>query len=88
MAALALAFRKHILLGLDLARSIGGAGGLVRSGLCPPECFFGGKGTERAGRNYFRASAGIDYNFSPKIYGFIEYHFNSAGRSEAGEYLP
>ncbi len=36
--------------------------------------------------DYFRASAGMDYNFGPKTYGFVEYHFNSAGGARPADY--
>ena len=42
--------------------------------------------------DYFRLSSGLDYSFSGKTYGFIEYHFNSGGAGQpfvgrAGSYL-
>lgn len=85
ISAMAMAFRNHLLLGLDLARSIGGAGAWLEAAYVIPEALL--KNGMAGEKNYIRASAGADYNFSPKIYGFIEYHFNSAGKSEPDEYL-
>lgn len=85
ISALAMAFRDHLLVGLDIARSIGGAGSWLEAAYVVPGAFLR-NGTE-GGQDYFRASAGLDYNFSAKTYGFAEYHFNSAGRSEPEAYL-
>lgn len=85
ISAMTMAFRDHLLLGLDLARSIGGAGAWLEAAYVVPDALL--KNRTAGERNYIRASAGIDYNFSPKTYGFVEYHFNSAGRSAPDEYL-
>lgn len=85
LSALALAFRDHLLVGLDLARSIGGAGAWLEAAYVVPEAFR--KAGTAGERNYVRASAGLDYNFGPKTYGFAEYHFDSAGRGQAEDYL-
>ncbi len=85
ISGLALAFRQHLLLGLDLARSIGGAGAWVEAAYVIPDALLA---AEEGQKDYFRASAGLDYNFSTKVYGFAEYHFNSAGGREPGSYLP
>lgn len=84
ISPLALAFRNHLLLGLDLARSIGRAGAWLEAAYVIPDALLKNGPAEEP--SYVRASAGVDYNFNPKIYGFLEYHFNSAGRSEPGEY--
>lgn len=85
MSAMAMAFRDHLLLGLDLARSIGGAGAWLEAAYVIPEALL--RNGAAGGKDYFRASAGVDYNFGPKTYGFAEYHFNSAGGSEPETYL-
>jgi hypothetical protein len=85
ISAMAMDFRDHLLLGLDLARSIGGAGAWLEAAYVIPDALLG-NGTAGE-KNYFRASAGVDYNFGSKTYGFVEYHFNSAGQSRPEEYL-
>lgn len=84
-AAMAMAFRDNLLLGLDLARSIGGAGAWLEAAYVVPEALL--KDGTTGDKDYFRASAGLDYNFGPKTYGFLEYHFSSAGRMEPEDYL-
>lgn len=84
ISALTMAFRGHLLLGLDLARSIGGAGTWIEAAYVVPEAFLRNAAGEK---DYVRASAGLDYNFSSKVYGFAEYHFSSAGRSRPEAYL-
>lgn len=85
ISGLAMAFRGHLLIGLDLARSIGGAGSWLEAAYVVPDAF---REEKRPGEEgYFRASAGLDYNFSAGLYGFAEYHFNSAGAAAAEDYL-
>jgi hypothetical protein len=80
-----LGFRQHGLFGIDLARSIGGAGFWLESAYAVPYLFDASrKGEEEP---YFRASVGADYNFSPKLYGYCEYHFNSGGESRPQDYI-
>jgi hypothetical protein len=80
ISAVLMAFRENLLVGLDVARSVGGAGAWLEAAYVVPDFFAGG------GKNYFRASLGLDYNFSGKLYGFCEYHYNSAGKKKPGEY--
>jgi len=86
LAAVAMAFRRHLLLGLDLARSIGGAGAWLEAAYVLPSTF--SKDGEADEKGYVRASAGLDTNLGPKTYGFVEYHFSSAGGKEPEAYLP
>jgi hypothetical protein len=84
IAGLAMAFRGHLLLGLDLARSIGGAGSWLEAAVVVPGTFRrSGSGGEKS---YVRATAGLDYTFRGGTYGFIEYHFNSAGGADPDAY--
>lgn len=76
IAGLAMDFRRHLLLGLDLSRSIGGAGAWLEAAYVVPDAFLKGPAGEK---DYFRATAGADYSFSAKLTGFAEYHFSSAG---------
>jgi len=84
ISALLVGFRNHLLLGLDIARAIGQAGFWWESALVIPEALGEGGSSEKA---YFRSSAGMDYNPTGKTYGFIEYHFNSAGKNKPASYM-
>ncbi len=77
-SSMAMVFRENLLLGIDLARSVGGAGSWLEAAFVR---------ANRSGEDYFRISGGLDYRFSNGIYGFFEYHFNGAGASQAGAYL-
>jgi len=80
-------FRENFLVGVDVSRSIGGAGFWCEAAVVVPDLFRKaddpGKVDEK---DYFRVSTGVDYNFSGTFYGFFEYHFNSAGDSDPGNY--
>lgn len=86
ISGLVMRSRNNLLIGLDLARSIGGAGAWLEAAYVWPYQFAGQNVIDlieqKYRKNYFRASIGIDYNFSKKFYGFFEYHFNSAGMSK------
>jgi len=84
VSAVLIAFREHLLLGLDIARAIGGAGFWLETAYVIPNQFRQDKVPEESG--YFRASTGLDYTFNSKTYGFVEYHFNSAGESDPQKY--
>jgi hypothetical protein len=90
ISALLMKFRKNLLMGLDIARAIGGAGFWFEVAYVLPYRFHKDNGTDfiekKYRENYFRASIGMDYNFSAKFYGFFEYHFNSAGMRKPGYY--
>jgi len=84
---LMMGFRRNLLLGIDLARSIGGAGAWCEAAWVKPGFFSKAEletGIEDGA--YFRASVGMDYNFSSNLYGFFEYHFNSPGKRDLRAY--
>jgi len=85
VAGVAMAFRRHLLLGLDFARSIGGAGAWLEAAYVMPDAFR--KDEISSEKDYFRASAGLDYQFGARTYGFAEYHFSSAGATGPEAYL-
>jgi len=76
-------FKENILLGLDLARSIGGAGTWLEAA----QTFADAANDYRPEENYFRLSMGADYSFTSRLYAFIEYHFNGAGTGNPEDYL-
>jgi hypothetical protein len=89
LSVLLVGFRENLLIGLDVARSIGSAGFWCESAYVVTDAFKKDDGTgidEEYNKNYFRGSVGMDYNFSGNVYGFFEYHFNSAGRNDSVDY--
>lgn len=84
ISVLLIGFRKHLLIGVDLARSLGGAGFWLETAYVIPDYFRETK--KQKEKNYFRGSIGLDYNLNSKTYGFLEYHFNSAGKNQPEDY--
>ncbi len=81
---LSMDFKENLLIGFDASRSLGGAGSWIEVAYGLPGAFSGdGPATDQ---QYVNLSAGMDYNFGPKFYGYGEYHYNSAGKSDTGEY--
>lgn len=78
-SAMTMAFRENLLLGIDLARSIGGAGAWLEAAYV-----FADEGSDE---NYLRLTAGADYSLTAKLYGYAEYHFNGAGAGRPEEYF-
>jgi hypothetical protein len=85
VSLLLLGFRENLLAGIDVARSIGGAGFWFESAYVFVDALDGYEAGKE--HNYFRASIGLDYSFTEKTYGFIEYHFSEAGSREPENYL-
>lgn len=85
VSLLLLGFRQHLLAGFDLARSLGGAGFWLESAYVFTDYF--NDDSRGEARDYFRGVTGLDYSFSGKTYGFIEYHFNDAGAGRPGDYI-
>jgi hypothetical protein len=85
ISLLTLDFQENLLIGGDATRSIGGAGSWIEAAYVVPDVF-NSDGPEDD-QHYFNMSAGMDYNFGPKFYGYAEYHFNSAGKNDPDEYL-
>jgi hypothetical protein len=72
-------FRKNMLIGLDMARSMGGAGVWLEAAHTFPH--------DARDEDYLRVSLGADYGFTDASYAYIEYHYNGAGSSEPENYL-
>ncbi len=81
ISALTVNFQENMLFGLDMARSIGGAGVWFEGAVVYPENDFDNRDS------YFRVSAGLDYSLSEEAYGFFEYHFNGAGSCHPDAYM-
>lgn len=82
---LMMSFREHLMMGFNLARAVGGAGYWLEVAYVIP--YFREKHLPSGEKNYLRLSTGFDYNFSSLTYGFLEYHFNSAGESDPKNYV-
>ncbi len=85
VSLLSLAFRHHLLVGFDFARAIGGAGLWCEAAGVFPYLFE--KDPLIGEDGYFRFSLGMDTNLTSKLYGYVEYHFSSAGSKQPREYL-
>lgn len=83
LALMAVVFKENMLWGVDAARALGGAGAWLEAGYA----LAGALDDYRSEENYLRLSAGLDYSFGAKSYGFVEYHFNGAGADAASDYL-
>jgi hypothetical protein len=78
-------FQDNLLIGIDLARSVGDASAWFESAYVIPKFFTNNDTTNL--KNYFRSTLGIDYKLTPEIYSYVEYHYNGAGDSEARNYV-
>ena len=83
-SVLLLAFQRDLLIGLDVARGIGGAGFWLETAyvFVPPF-----DDVSDISEDYLRTSVGLDYSFGGETYAFIEYHFNGAGARTPENYL-
>jgi hypothetical protein len=75
-------YKRNLMAGLDLARSIAGAGAWLEAAYTR----YGLGQDPAADRESFRLSCGLDYRFSGKLYAFIEYHYNGDGESRPEQY--
>ncbi|MCY3740749.1 MAG: hypothetical protein OXH00_07005 [Candidatus Poribacteria bacterium] len=81
---LLLEFQRDLLVGLDIARGIGGAGFWLETAYVLTTPF---DDEPDASADYLRTSVGLDYSFGGETYAFIEYHFNGAGARNSENYL-
>lgn len=82
---MAVDFRENLLTGIDLARSIGGAGAWIECAIVFVDAFHNSQREHT--RNYTATTCGIDYNLTGALYGFCEYHFNTSGAGESESYI-
>lgn len=78
-------FRENLLVGVDLAGALGGAGFYIETAFVSANAF-NGRDTGYKD-NYFGASTGIDFSFGSDSYVFLEYHYNGAGAANPRDYL-
>ena len=81
---LLLEFQRDLLIGLDVARGIGGAGFWLETAYVLVKPF---DDEPDAADDYLRTSIGLDYSFGGETYAFIEYHLNGAGARKPENYL-
>ena len=85
ISVLAVGFRQHLLVGIDLARAVGGAGAWLEAAWMIPDAF---RDSRRPGeKKSVRLSLGLDTILADGLYGFAEYHFNSAGSQRPEQYM-
>ncbi|MBN2551842.1 MAG: hypothetical protein JXB06_03685 [Spirochaetales bacterium] len=87
LSMLAMLFREELMVGVDLARAVGNAGTWLEGAYVIPDVLNADGSADPWDGDYLRLSAGLDYNFSCGLYTYLELHFNSPGRTDAGEYL-
>lgn len=83
LSLMTILFKENLLLGVDIARSMGGAGYWLEAAYT----LAGATGEYASEENYLRLSSGLDYNLADGVYGFIEYHLNGAGELKPRNYL-
>lgn len=83
ISVMAMVFKENVLVGLDIARAIRGAGVWFEAA----QVFANAGKSYIPNENYFRSSIGADYSFSEKLYGYAEYHYNGAGRGRSEDYF-
>ncbi len=77
-------FQDDFLVGLDLTRAIGGSGVWLEAACVWPDALDDVQPKPPA---YARFTAGIDRSLTGRLYGFLEYHFNSPGSSDPAGYV-
>lgn len=85
VSLLAVVFRENLLTGLDLTRSIGGAGFWLEAGYVLVDALNSDVGDSNS--DYLLVSVGLDYSLGSGTYFFAEYHFNQAGARKPEDYL-
>jgi hypothetical protein len=77
-------FKRNLLVGLDVSRSIGEAGAWLETAYVIPKYF---DLYRDSSQEYFRGTIGFDYKISPSLYTYFEYHLNGAGTIDAKKYV-
>ncbi len=85
LAMLAAGFRRNLMLGIDITRSLGGAGVWLESAYVFPRLLDTESGGGRH-NGYLGLAVGLDYNFDFGLYAFVEYYFNSTGGLDPDDY--
>jgi len=84
VSAMLVGFRENLMIGLDMTRSLGGAGCWVEAAWVFNKVL--ADSSYQNNSDYGRLTVGADYSFGSKTYGFVEYHFNQPGSNQASRY--
>jgi hypothetical protein len=85
VSLIGLGFRENLMVGLDLARAVGGAGTWLEVAYVAEDAF--GDRNDEDAEDFFRATAGFDYVFRDGTYIFAEYHYSGIGSDDPEDYL-
>jgi predicted porin len=85
LSVMFLGFRENLLIGLDAARSIGGAGAWFEAAAILVDAFDDDE--RNSADDYFQMSIGMDYSPWTNAYTYAEYHFNGAGAASTDNYV-
>jgi len=82
---LAACFRENLMIGGSLNRTIGQGTGWLELAVVSTNCFSAVKGAVEV--TFWSFSTGYDRSWlNASLYGYLEYHFNSPGTDDPGEY--
>lgn len=84
VSVIAMRVGDHVLAGIDLMRSLGGAGIWLEMAYMDLN-YFNTEDFVRIG--YTRISAGVDYSFAAAWYTFLEYHYSGPGSNDPDDYI-
>jgi hypothetical protein len=85
LAFTGIVFKENLLLGWDIARAVGNAGVWLEAAWVTPDMIQ--RVEDPLDESYLGISVGADYNFTGDFYGYLEYHFNSAGENDPHDYI-
>lgn len=84
VSAIVMRVGDHGLAGIDLVRSLGGAGIWIEAAYVDID-YFNEKDT--VGSGFTRISMGADYSFGASWYTFLEYHYSGPGSNDPDDYF-
>jgi len=86
ISVIAMEYRTHLMAGLNISGSIGGAGVWVEGSYTFAGLLEDGKDMD-FDQSFARLSAGFDYYFPHDIYFFFEYHYSQPGTLKSEKYI-
>lgn len=86
ISIIAMEYKTHLMAGLNVSGSIGGAGVWFEGAYTFAGLLEDGSDMD-FDKSFVRLSAGFDYYFPHDIYFFFEYHYSQAGTLDSDEYL-
>lgn len=82
VAPIVMIYKENLLIGMDMARSLGDAGFWFEGAYT----FANAIDSHLPQQDYLRFSTGLDYSFTGDLYAYIEYHFNGPGAKSRSQY--